>query len=221
MSIVHTYVVLLLYRVGVWVSDVPYVCLQEKENFSVVVNGVNKGGLTAYVAGYPVFVPISQLKRRDDGKMWDVPALQTAYMKKRIRITILEVNPEQRRVVCSEVKALENDIIRQLEVGHVIQGKIRKIEKFGAFVGIEGTRASALLHISNISKEHVDHPADILSQGEYIKAIIIGMNEDYTNISLSTSVLEKEKGDMVNDKELVFSTADEMASSFREEVLNQ
>jgi small subunit ribosomal protein S1 len=195
--------------------------MQEKENFSVVVNGVNKGGLTAFVAGYPVFVPISQLKRRDDGKMWDVPALQTAYMKKRIRITILEVNPEQRRVVCSEVKALENDIIRQLAVGHVIQGKIRKIEKFGAFVGIEGTRASALLHISNISGEHVDHPADILSQGEYIKAVIIGMNEDYTNISLSTSVLEKERGDMVNDKELVFSTADEMASSFREEVLNQ
>jgi len=196
-------------------------CVQEKENFSVLVNGVNKGGLTAYVAGYPVFVPISQLKRREDGKMWDVHGLQESYMKRRIRIAILEVNPEQRRVVCSEVKAVENDIIRQLEVGHVIHGKIRKIEKFGAFVGIEGTRASALLHISNISGEHVDHPEDIFSQGEYIKAVIIGMNEDYTNISLSTSVLEKERGDMVNDKNLVFSNAEEVASSFRERVLNQ
>lgn len=129
--------------------------MQEKETFSVVVKGVNKGGLTAVLAGYPIFIPISQLLKREDGEMWDMKSLQEHYLRKRIKIALFEIDSKQRRVVCSELKAVENDIIRKLEVGHVITGKVRKIEAFGAFVGIEGTRVSALLHISNISNRHV------------------------------------------------------------------
>lgn len=129
--------------------------MQEKETFSVVVKGVNKGGLTAVLAGYPIFIPISQLIKREDGEMWDMKSLQEHYLRKRIKIALFEIDSKQRRVVCSELKAVENDIIRKLEVGHVITGKVRKIEAFGAFVGIEGTRVSALLHISNISNRHV------------------------------------------------------------------
>jgi small subunit ribosomal protein S1 len=189
-------------------------CSYEKENFSVVVNGVNKGGLTAFIAGYPVFVPISQLKKQEDGSPWDVQTMQSSYMKKRIRIAMLEVNAEDRRVVCSELKAVENDLIRQLEVGQVIQGRIRKTEKFGVFVGIQGTRMSALLHVSNISKQHVDHPEDVFESGETIHAMIIGMNEDYSNISLSTAVLEEVEGDMLRDKKHVYSNATNMAETF-------
>lgn len=187
-------------------------CTYEKENFSVVINGANKGGLTAYVAGYPVFIPISQLRRREDGEMWDVHSLQSFYMKKRIRIALLEINADDRRVVCSELRAIENDLIRKLEVGQVVHGRIRKIEKFGVFVGIQGTRMSALLHVSNISREHVDHPEDVLTQGEQIDAMIIGMDEDYSNISLSTAVLEEADGDMLQDKKTVYSNAADMAA---------
>lgn len=186
-------------------------CTYEKENFSVMVNGVNKGGLTAFIAGYPVFVPISQLNRRSDGQMWDVQSLQEAYMKKRIRIAMLEMNRDDRRVVCSELKAVENDALRSLEVGKVIQGRVRKIEKFGVFVGIQGTKMSALLHVSNISGRHVDHPEDVLQHGETVSAMIIGMDEDYSNISLSTAVLEEEKGAMMEDKKAVYDGAVEMA----------
>lgn len=191
-------------------------CTYEKENFSVVINGANKGGLTAYVAGYPVFIPISQLQRRDDGKMWDVQSLQSSYMKKRIRIALLEINADDRRVVCSELRAIENDLIRKLEVGHVVQGRIRKVENFGVFVGIQGTRMSALLHVSNISRQHVNHPEDVLAQGDQISAMIIGMNEDYSNISLSTAVLEVADGDMLQDKKTVYSNATEMAAKYME-----
>ena len=187
-------------------------CTYEKEGFSVMVNGVNKGGLTAYVAGYPVFVPISQLIRRTDGEMWDAQSLQEAYMKKRIRIAMLEMNRDDRRVVCSEAKAVENDALRSLEVGKVIQGRVRKIEKFGVFVGIQGTKMSALLHVSNISGWHVDHPEDVLQNGETVSAMIIGMDEDYSNISLSTAVLEEERGAMMEDKKAVYEGAVEMAA---------
>lgn len=186
-------------------------CTYEKENFSVVINGANKGGLTAYIAGYPVFIPISQLQRREDGQMWDVQSLQAAYMKKRIRIALLEINKDDKRVVCSELRAIENDQIRKLEVGQIVQGRIRKIENFGVFVGIQGTRVSALLHVSNISKDHVNHPEDVLSLGETISAMIIGMNEDYSNISLSTAVLEEVDGDMLRNKKDVYSNATTMA----------
>jgi len=187
-------------------------CMYEKEGFSVMVNGVNKGGLTAYIAGYPVFVPISQLIRRTDGEMWDAQSLQEAYMKKRIRIAMLEMNRDDRRVVCSEMRAVENDALRSLAVGKVIQGRVRKIEKFGVFVGIQGTKMSALLHVSNISGRHVDHPEDVLQNGETVSAMIIGMDEDYSNISLSTAVLEAERGAMMEDKKAVYDGAEEMAA---------
>ena len=134
------------------------VCEQEKENFSVVVNGVNKGGLTAYIAGYPVFVPISQLKRRDDGEKWDIQTLQAEYLRKRVDIALFEIDQEQKRIVCSELKAVENNVLRQLEVGQVVTGRVRKLERFGAFVGLEGARVSGLIHISNISNTHIDGP---------------------------------------------------------------
>ncbi len=187
-------------------------CTYEKESFSVMVNGVNKGGLTAYIAGYPVFVPISQLIRRTDGEMWDAQSLQDAYMKKRIRIAMLEMNRDDRRVVCSELRAVENDALRGVAVGKVIQGRVRKIEKFGVFVGIQGTKMSALLHVSNISGRHVDHPEDVLQNGETVTAMIIGMDEDYSNISLSTAVLEEERGAMMEEKKAVYDGAEEMAA---------
>ena len=187
-------------------------CTYEKENLSVVVNGVNKGGLTAFIAGYPVFVPISQLLRRADGEMWDAQSLQDHYMKKRISIAMLEIGREDRRVVCSEIKAVENDALRGLRVGQVIQGRVRKIERFGVFVGIQGTKMSALLHVSNISGRHVDHPEDVLDHGETVTAMIIGMDEDYSNISLSTAVLEEERGAMMEDKKSVYDGAEEMAA---------
>jgi len=187
-------------------------CTYEKENLSVIVNGVNKGGLTAFIAGYPVFVPISQLLRRADGEMWDAQSLQEHYMKKRISIAMLEIGREDRRVVCSEIKAVENDALRGLRVGQVIQGRVRKIERFGVFVGIQGTKMSALLHVSNISGRHVDHPEDVLDHGETVTAMIIGMDEDYSNISLSTAVLEEERGAMMEDKKSVYDGAEEMAA---------
>lgn len=76
---------------------------------------------------------------------------------------------------------------------------------------------SALLHVSNISGQHVDHPEDVLQHGETVSAMIIGMDEDYTNISLSTAVLEEQKGDMVNDKKAVYETAVEVAERVMKE----
>ena len=195
-------------------------CTYEKETFSVFVNGVNRGGLTAYLAGYPIFVPISQLKKREKGGIWDVESLQETYLRKHVNIALLEKDVEQRRIVCSEVKAIENDIIRQLEVGNVVCGRVRRIEKFGVFVGIEGTRSSALIHISNISGRHVNDANDVFRVGEKVHALIIGMDEDYSNISLSTAALESMGGEIVDDKQSVWDHAEENAEAFTAQAMS-
>lgn len=73
-----------------------------------------------------------------------------------VNLAVVEVVRASRKVVCSVVKAKENDDLRQLEVGTLVTGTVRRIEPFGVFVGINGTRVSGLLHISNVSRQHIE-----------------------------------------------------------------
>ena len=75
---------------------------------------------------------------------------------KEVNLAVVEVVRASRKVVCSVVKAKENDDLRQLEVGSLVTGTVRRIEPFGVFVGINGTRVSGLLHISNVSRSHIE-----------------------------------------------------------------
>lgn len=107
------------------------------------------------------------------------------YVGQEARVAVLEVVRDSRKVVCSVAKARENDDLRQLEVrlllskrkgrplpaslialqvGSLISGTVRRIEPFGVFVGINNTRISGLLHISNVSRQHIDsvHVSDML-----------------------------------------------------------
>lgn len=73
-------------------------------------------------------------------------------------------------------------------VGNVIEGKIARMTDFGAFVEIE-PGIDALLHVSQISKEHVEKPADVLKIGQVITAKIVDFNEEQKKISLSIKAL--------------------------------
>jgi predicted RNA-binding protein with RPS1 domain len=109
--------------------------------------------------------------------------MEAAFIGKEVAVTILQVDRSSRKVVCSLLRAVENDSLRHIEVhsglplrrwpvrpaaqtricgmdccvqvGALVRGKVRRVESFGAFVGIEGTRTSGLLHISNVSRQHV------------------------------------------------------------------
>ncbi|MFQ9511337.1 MAG: bifunctional 4-hydroxy-3-methylbut-2-enyl diphosphate reductase/30S ribosomal protein S1 [Lachnospiraceae bacterium] len=73
-------------------------------------------------------------------------------------------------------------------VGNVVTGKVARMTDFGAFVELE-TGVDALLHVSQISKEHVEKPADVLTIGEEITAKVVDFNEESKKISLSIKAL--------------------------------
>ena len=73
-------------------------------------------------------------------------------------------------------------------VGNVVTGKVARMTDFGAFVELE-TGVDALLHVSQISKEHIEKPSDVLKTGEEVTAKVVDFNEDDKKISLSVKAL--------------------------------
>ena len=77
-------------------------------------------------------------------------------------------------------------------VGKIIHGKVARMTDFGAFVEL-APGVDALLHVSQISRTHVDKPSDVLKVGQEIEAKIVDLNEAEKKISLSMKVLENER----------------------------
>lgn len=89
-------------------------------------------------------------------------------------------------------------------VGNVVTGKVARMTDFGAFVELE-PGIDALLHVSQIAKEHVEKPADVLKVGQEVEAKIVDFNEEEKKISLSIKAMfapekeeEVESGDVVS-----------------------
>ena len=89
-------------------------------------------------------------------------------------------------------------------VGNVVKGKVARMTDFGAFVELE-PGIDALLHVSQIAKEHVEKPADVLKVGQEVEAKIVDFNEDEKKISLSIKAMfapekeeDTESGDVVS-----------------------
>ena len=83
-------------------------------------------------------------------------------------------------------------------VGNVVEGKVARMTDFGAFVEL-AAGVDALLHVSQISKEHVEKPADVLSIGDVITAKIVDFNEEDKKISLSIKALAPAAEPVVED----------------------
>lgn len=77
-------------------------------------------------------------------------------------------------------------------VGNVITGKVARMTDFGAFVEL-APGVDALLHVSQISREHVEKPADVLNIGQEIQAKVVDFNGEEKKISLSMKALEAAK----------------------------
>ncbi len=82
--------------------------------------------------------------------------------------------------------------------GTIVRGKIARMTDFGAFVELL-PGVDALLHVSQISKNHVDKPSDVLSIGQEIEAKVVDFNADDRKISLSMKVLENEPAPTIGD----------------------
>ncbi|MDE5103787.1 MAG: S1 RNA-binding domain-containing protein, partial [Trichodesmium sp. St19_bin2] len=124
---------------------------------------------------------------------------------------------ERNRLVLSHRRALVERKMNRLEVGEVVIGAVRGIKPYGAFIDIGGV--SGLLHISEISHDHIETPSSVLKVNDELKVMIIDLDADRGRISLSTKQLEPEPGAMVKNPQMVYDQAEEMAAKFREKMM--
>ena len=81
-----------------------------------------------------------------------------------------------------------NGATEKYAVGNVVKGKVARMTEFGAFLEL-APGVDALLHVSQISKEHVEKPADVLKVGQEIEAKVVDFSEEEKKISLSVKAL--------------------------------
>jgi small subunit ribosomal protein S1 len=111
------------------------------------------------------------------------------FLGQTLECKVIELNRSRNNVVLSRRAVLEEErkevreqILDRLEAGQVVEGKISNIVDFGAFVDLEGI--DGLIHISELSWSHVNHPSEVVSIGDTVRIKVLDIDRDRQRISL-------------------------------------
>ncbi len=170
---------------------------EKQEEISAEVVEVVKGGLLVDV-GVNGFVPASLVER---GYVEDLEA----YVGKNLRLKVIELDRNKNKVVLSRKAILDEEYENKkretwdnLEEGQVVNGVVRRITDFGAFVDIGGV--DGLLHVSEISWGRVDHPRSVLKVGQGIDVKVLGVNKEEGKVSLGLKQLQPNPWETASEK---------------------
>ena len=155
-----------------------------------VIFGRVKGGFTVDLGGAVAFLPGSQVDIRpvrDVQPLMDMPQpFQILKMDRRRGNIVVS-----RRAILEETRAEQRSgLIQSLEEGQVIDGVVKNITDYGAFVDLGGI--DGLLHVTDISYKRVQHPSEVIAIGDTVKVQIIRINRDTQRISLGMKQLESD-----------------------------
>ena len=166
---------------------------------------VVKGGLIIDL-GVRGFLPASLVDIRR------VPNLDE-YMGTKIETKVIELNRSRNNVVLSRRAVLEEErkevrqqILDRLQPGLVVEGQISNIVDFGAFVDLDGI--DGLIHISELSWSHVNHPSEILSIGDTVRVKVLDIDRDRQRISLGLKQTQEDPWQRIVD---TYNVGDELA----------
>lgn len=153
-----------------------------KETIETEVKDVVKGGLVVDL-GVRGFIPASLVEDHFVESFDD-------YKGRMMTFKIVEMDKEKNRLILShraviqEAKeAKKGEVMEGLEEGQVLEGIVRRIATFGAFVDLGGV--DGLVHISQLSHEHVEKVSDVLKEGDKVNVKILSIDRDSERISLS------------------------------------
>src|SRR5271157_2848608 len=169
----------------------------EKATIVGTVIAVVKGGFSVDV-GVRAFMPASRSGTKDAAELEKLVGQEI-----RCRITKLDVDDEDvvvdRRVVAEdEESAAKQKRLSELKEGDTVQGQVRSLTDYGAFVDIGS--ADALLHVGEISWQRVNKPSDVLAVGQQIEAVIIKIDADKHRIAISMKQLQPHPWNAVAEK---------------------
>ncbi len=173
--------------------------MKSKNAYEGEIAGYNKGGLIVHMGNLRGFVPASQVSlSRRMAYGGDTPDQRWSGMVgEPIMVRVIEVDRQRRRLILSEKAAsqesretLKSRLLDELEEGMVRKGRVTSLADFGAFVNING--ADGLVHLSEISWDHIDHPKEVLKVGDEIDVKIISIDRDRKRIGLSIRQLQSD-----------------------------
>jgi small subunit ribosomal protein S1 len=179
-----------------WVKlEVKYTANERVEG--TIFNQV-KGGFTVDLEGAVAFLPRSQVDIRpirDIAPLMNVPQpFQILKMDKRRGNIVVS-----RRAILEESRAEQrSEIVQQLEEGQVVDGVVKNITDYGAFVDLGGI--DGLLHVTDIAWRRVNHPSEVLTIGETIKVQIVRINHESHRISLGMKQLQADPWEGIEAK---------------------
>lgn len=161
-----------------------------QENDEIILGYIKSrinGGMIVDIFGIEAFLPGSQIDVRPI-KDYD------AFVNKTMEFKIVKVNPEYHNVVVShkvlieaELEQQKKEIISKLEKGQVLEGVVKGITSYGAFVDLGGV--DGLIHITDLSWGRIGDPSEVVSVDEKINVVILDFDEEKTRIALGLKQL--------------------------------
>jgi small subunit ribosomal protein S1 len=150
----------------------------------------NRGGLLIELEGIRGFLPVSQLSAEHYPRVAGADKdeiLQKLHglVRAPLKVRILDLDRKQNKLIFSEKEAIREDVqkrLGELKEGDVVKGVVTGVVDFGAFVNVSGIEG--LIHISEISWDRVENPADYLKPGDMVEAKIIAIDRDRLSLSL-------------------------------------
>ena len=156
-----------------------------------------KGGLLMDI-GVPVFLPASQVDVRRPGSIDE-------YMNRTVRATVIKIDLERRNIVVSRRKLIEEErdqakgrLLERLAEGQVVEGEVKNIADFGAFIDLGGI--DGLLHITDMSWSRVNHPSEMLKLGQKIEVKVLNIDREKEKIALGLKQKEASPWEAIEQK---------------------
>ena len=160
---------------------------ENKTVLKAVVTEISTGGLSVVVDQTRVFIPASLVSDVYEKNL-------EKYKGQEVEFIVTEFNPKKHRIIgnCKELiiekkKKMQEELFAKLEVGQTVEGTVKNVTDFGAFVDLGG--ADGLLHISEMSWGRVDNPKKIYKVGDTVKVFIKDIKD--TKIALSVKFPEE------------------------------
>ena len=171
---------------------------EAQERVEGTIFGRVKGGFTVDLGGAVAFLPGSQVDVRpvrDVGPLMNTPQpFQILKMDRRRGNIVVS-----RRAVLEETRAEQrSEIVSKLAEGDVVEGVVKNITDYGAFVDLGGV--DGLLHVTDMAWRRVNHPSEILNIGQTVQVQVVRVNKDTQRISLGMKQLMSDPWDGVDRK---------------------
>lgn len=168
--------------------------LDSAEIVEVTPFDANRGGLLVEYEGIRGFLPVSQLSaehypRVGSSDKDEILQRLNSLVGKPIRVRILDASKKDNKLIFSEKEAVKDGLaarFAELKVGDVVKGVVTGVVDFGVFVNVDGIEG--LIHISEISWERVNNPADYVKAGDTIEAKIIAIDKERLSLSMKQLV---------------------------------